>query len=273
MSKIFLAGDTHGSIAHVHYLLRTALDKGCRFVVVLGDFGAWEHMKSGIEFFDAVDKAAGNLGSKVFFIRGNHDKSSLVEELYGEEKDNRGFLEVRYNLSYIPDGTVWTWGRKTFMALGGAYSVDKDARLDEERRLANREGMPDPSMMRGTYWFEEEEMSDADLERYLAAAPDDGVDFLLTHDKPRASNPDWNRKDIPECWPNQDRIQEAVRQLKPSYLFHGHLHYRYNDQILCGDDRYTRVIGLDCDTENSGSGVSRTSWVVLDTDEPHMILV
>src|SRR4051812_6589522 len=96
-----------------------------------------------------------------------------------------------------------------FVALGGAYSVDKQWRVNEERKRRAP----------GTLWFPEEEMTDTEFYRHLAGPSP--VDVLLAHDKPRAANPDWNRKDLPECWPNQDRIQAAAVTLKSKLLVHG----------------------------------------------------
>jgi hypothetical protein len=96
------------------------------------------------------------------------------------------------------------------------------------------------------------------------------VDVMLTHDKPRASNPRWNRKDFPECWPNQDRIQTAVRALRPKLLVHGHLHFPYEDQIRSSGDSWTTVIGLDCDPRAAESGLymKENSWTVLTPSSP-----
>lgn len=264
--RILLAGDTHGYIGHSKYLIRTALAKECDRVFILGDFGYWEHQPAGVTFLDQLEEYAAELGVTVYFLDGNHDKTSLLLEKYSHLRDDDGFMVVRPNVLYAPRGHRWDWHGVEFIALGGAYSVDKDWRLDQEERFP-RKYAPE------SLWFPEEEMSDEDLDVILedSFSP---VDVMLTHDKPRSSSPKWNRKDYLECLPNQDRIQRAMRALRPQALFHGHLHYFYTDEVWYGSSWgemvSTKVMGLLCNPEAGEPGlyVNKTlSWQVLDTDE------
>lgn len=251
--KILLAGDTHGNASHIITLLDNAVKEGCDRIFQVGDFGAWEHVPSGVKYFNDVEKHAKLRGVTVYWLDGNHDKTSLVLEKYGDKKDEEGFLLCRPHVRYAPRGHRWTWAGKNFIALGGAYSVDKDYRL----WLENQRGGA------GTQWFPEEEMSDNDMDTIILG-DSSPVDVMLTHDKPRASNPHWNRKDLEECWPNQDRIQRAVETLKPKLLVHGHLHYRYEDIIDNGNGK-TLVTGLDADPWTAQRFYRvENSWEVLD---------
>lgn len=252
--KILLAGDTHGNTSHIITLLDNAVKEGCDRVFVLGDFGAWEHVPSGVKFFNDVDRHAKVRDVTVYWLDGNHDKTSLVLDKYGSELDEESFMVCRPNLRYSFRGHTWEWGGQLFASFGGAYSVDKDYRLWVEEKRNKPEEM----------WFPEEEMTDEYLDSMLKTF-DGGVNILLTHDKPRASNPRWNRKDLKECWPNQDRIQRAVEELKPHSLYHGHLHYRYEDTIDNGGGE-TQVTGLDADPSAGERKFYRVenSWEVLD---------
>lgn len=251
---MLLAGDTHGNTAHVRYLLEVAVKERCERIFQLGDFGYWEHDQWGVEYLDKVNEYAMKHGVTVYFIDGNHDKTSLLLENYSERRDDEGFILVRPEVRYAPRGHTWTWEGKKFIALGGAYSVDKDYRLDQEKR---RRRPP------GTYWFPEEEMTDTEL-RNIIASTTNTVDFMFTHDKPRASNPAWNRKDLEQCWPNQNRIQEALEALKPHLLVHGHLHHRYDDAVMTAHGK-TQVLGLDADPQTAGLFYRvENSWEVLE---------
>lgn len=279
--KILLAGDTHMDTEHFEYLAETAAILGAEKIFVLGDFGAWEHTPNGVEFMDEVDLTSEITGIKTYFLDGNHDKTSLVVSKYGKMLDGEGFMICRSNLLYAPRGHRWTWGSKKFIALGGAYSTDKQTRLGwelaEEKKLyqflnlygVDMRGTTDVAYLpefsfAGKYWFPEEEMSDEDMDKILIDKTP--VDIMLTHDKPRSTHPKWNRKDIFECHPNQDRIQKAMTILTPKELFHGHLHYRYTDDVRCGDDdEHTVVTGLDCNSEASaGTGDREDSWYLLE---------
>jgi hypothetical protein len=113
-------------------------------------------------------------------------------------------------------------------------------------------------------WWPQEEINDAERDRAMEGGE---VDVMLTHDKPLVAKPRWNRKNIPECIPNQEQIQKVVDATQPTLLVHGHLHFAYEDKI---QSTGTFVKGLDCDPEASrhsgGSGKASESYAVLDLD-------
>lgn len=274
--QVLLVGDLHGNTNHLRHLIDIADREQCSYLFQLGDFGYWPHTPDGRAYLRDCEKFAARAGQTIWWLDGNHDRSSLIDLAV---TDNEGFVIVSDHVRYAPRGHRWTWNGVRFIALGGAYSVDKQWRLQAEQAKASaaaekraRYGYGKPVEAAGTLWFPEEELSDAEL----AAALTDPtpVDVMLTHDKPRASNPAWNRKDIPECWPNQDRIQAAVRALRPALLVHGHLHYPYTDRIRSGDDSWTTVIGLDADPAAAAAERrnydKKDSWEVL-TLEAHSL--
>ncbi|MGW0663811.1 metallophosphoesterase family protein [Streptodolium elevatio] len=290
--RLLLAGDTHGNLGHVRRILGAAADRGIEHVFQLGDFGYWEHEHSGVRFLDSVHRAARDHGVTVYFLDGNHDKSGLIHERYGDRPDAEGFLQVRGRIRYAPRGHTWTWDGVRFLAFGGARSVDKDERLKEEARrrqkAARKEGhriaagrppaeVPD---FAGTLWFPEEEATDDDVRRIVAAASAAGdtadasgtadaagIDVLLTHDKPRATRPGTDRKDLAICHPNQVRVQRLIDALHPRLAAHGHLHYRYT-ATLTGPLATTRVEGLAADPGASWGlpgYKAPDSWLEVDT--------
>ncbi len=269
--RLMLAGDTHGQTAHVDYLLRTAASAECDRVFVVGDFGYWEHEHDGRVYLDKVDRLANRYGVDVAFLDGNHDNLALLLRSYNE-RDADGLVVVRPHVRYAPRGHRWTWGSTRLLALGGAASLDKQWRLDAEakrtgkaaRKARYRDRSLPPAPVRSyaeTLWFPGEELTDAQA----AAAAADGslVHLLLCHDKPRASRPEWNRKDTPAAWPNQDRVQRVVDALRPARVVHGHLHVRYTNVLADG----TVVDGLACD-HVAGAAVPgyrrEDSWLLVD---------
>lgn len=261
--KILMAGDTHGDFHHLHYLLKVAQEEGCDRIFVVGDFGWWAHMESGVSFLAQVDLAAALKGIRIYWLDGNHDKISDLYQHYSDPKylDPEGFIQTHPYLHYAPRGHRWTWDGVTFIALGGAYSVDKDWRI---KGLEQSSG----SQM---YWFPEEQMSDLDMAQILQNR--DLVDVMLAHDMPRGANPQWNQKNILECQENQDRMRHAVQTLDPVLYIHGHLHWAYEDEMWFGhmgpmrDMHSVKVIGLDCNGNGAQwAGYTRPdSWLVLDT--------
>ena len=267
--RILMAGDVHGDFGHSKLLVRIARERLCDRIFVLGDFGYWEHEGAGRQYLDRLDRYANINNVPVYFLDGNHDKTSLLLEKYDDEEhlDKEGFILVRPYIRYARRGHRWTWDDITFAAFGGAYSTDKGWRLGLEKQ--SRE-FRDGKYPAESLWFPEEEMSDEDMNGFLADVSP--VNVILAHDKPRASNPQWNRKNLPLCMPNQDRLQLAVSVLQPELFLHGHLHYRYDDVIAYagrdGEMRVTHVKGLNCNQEAAEPGYKESEcWWVLDTSE------
>lgn len=275
--KIILAGDTHGDANHVKTLLEKARDIEADAVFVLGDFGIWDHLDGG-KFTDQVSVFANRYGIPVLFLPGNHDNYDLLfewEATYPKTAD--GFLEVKPGLFYSPRGHRWTWNGVKFLSLGGAYSVDKEWRVhDDEANVRRAEMRHDRNMMltpKERYllrvgqwsWWSQEEISEQEMRDAMKGGP---VDVMLAHDKPRDAVPGWNRKDLTECWPNQERLQAVVAATLPRLYVHGHLHYAYETTLPRTE---TFVKGLDCDPSASkssgGSGKANQSWAVLSIQD------
>jgi len=272
--RILFTGDSHGDLMYIRSSLAAARRNDCDRIFVLGDFGYWPHMQSGRDFLEQVDKHAAAMKIEVYFLDGNHDNMSpifltpqpvddegfyLHEHSAGEAIDGLPVFVQYEHIHYAWRGHQWNWGGKEFIALGGAYSVDKDWRVKEEAKRGKSEWL----------WFYNEQMTDGDMEQILTHAQPDAVDIIVAHDKPLWSQPDWNRKDYEECLPNQRRLQRAVNQLKPELFFHGHLHYRYTDVIGINVDWETEVHGLDCNPQaaESPNYDKQKSWLVYDTDK------
>lgn len=273
VSRVLLSGDTHGDIDHVHWLIQRAQTSGAQAVFVLGDFGVWDHLDRGA-FTSAVSDLAQQTGMPVFFLPGNHENYDLLfawEATKPRTKD--GFLEVRPGLFYSPRGHRWTWGGVRFMSLGGAYSVDKHGRVQRDQTAVVIAGMhldqgrilredQKYALQTGQLsWWRQEEISQEELDHALRPGE---IDVLLTHDKPREATPGWDRKDLEECWTNQEAIQEVVDAKKPKLLVHGHLHWPYEQELPGG----TWVKGLDCDpgasARSGGTGLAAGSWALLE---------
>lgn len=277
--RLFICGDTHGNTRFWQtYLLPNAAKVRADEIIQVGDFGFWEHDRSGVTYLDELNEAAVEHDLIIHALHGNHDNWSLVMAKYGDTRDDDGFVIVRSHIRYIPQGHIWTWAGLRFRAFGGAYSIDKDWRLRLEakknraalaRAQGRREqGLPEEEIAdyTGTLWFPDEEPTGREFAQ-LMLDDSDRVDVVFSHDKPRRSNPMMTLRDIPECHPNQNRLQAALDVLAPSWWFHGHLHHLYTDTVPCGAHagRNTTVVGLSCDDQAAMTAWRPTdSWCVLD---------
>lgn len=272
--KILLAGDTHGDANAVRTLLQTAQSLKADALFVLGDFGIWDHHDDGA-FTGHVSRFAQQHEVPVCFLPGNHENYDLLFEWEATKpRTDDGFFEIKPWLYYSPRGHRWTWSRVRFLSLGGAYSVDKLPRVMEDQSALRSAQMRqekggvltkrDRYILRtGQYtWWSQEEISEEERDLALKGGR---VDVMLAHDKPRLSQPGWNRKDLEECWPNQQKLQEVMDEVDPSLYVHGHLHHPYQD-LLDGPD----IHGLDCDPNASrysgGTGKVLNSWALLELD-------
>jgi predicted phosphodiesterase len=265
--KILMVGDTHGNSGHVEWAAARAEASAADAMFVLGDFGYWEHGDDGF-FLDKCSAISSDYGIPIYWLDGNHENHTWLRERYinneSVPRDEYGFVQIRKGLFHAPRAHTWEWSGYSFMALGGAYSIDVEGRLIGEQRKARQaraeingrkqQGAPIPDIVRRvaegehTLWWPEEEISDEEIEEALKV---DRVDILLTHDKPLFSEPDWNRKNDPTSMDNQEKVQKALEHLKPRILMHGHLHYSYQDEMLIGADenglQQCTIYGLDCD--------------------------
>lgn len=263
-------GDTHGN---TRWLTRTILplahQLGVDTIVQVGDFGYWEHEPAGVEYLNAVEDACDEHGIPVYWLHGNHDKHSLTLARYGDFLTDQGFLEVRAGVYYIPQGHIWAWNGVRMRAFGGAYSVDKQWRLDLEakrtRRLNAGRAVDDPLLSAAeTIWFPEEQMTDADMDKLLAV--DSGpLDIVFSHDFPAGANPGPHFKTLPDCLPNQKRLQRALDAHRPRLWVHGHLHQYYVDVVGHDDGGETEIVGLAPDPEAAPRFTKPWhSWTVVD---------
>lgn len=269
-----IVGDTHGNTDWMRqYIYPVAMTLQADAVVVLGDFGAWEHTSAGVQFMDDMGALATTTEIPLYWLHGNHDKFSHTVEHY--QPDGRGFLVCRESLFYIPQGHTWMWEGVSFRSFGGAYSIDKAWRVQREQenfmRLMRKAGLRKEATGKstvvprqdGTLWFPEEQMTDADMTELLEA-DNRHKDIVLSHDKPYSAKPQWNRKDLPGCLGNQLRLERALRAHQPLWWFHGHLHYAYRDNVY-GGTWGTTVVGLEPDGAAAEAGwKSKHTWAVAD---------
>src|SRR6187402_275718 len=241
MTKVMLLGDTHGNTGFIiNKVIPAAVEAGVHWIYQVGDFGYWEHTEGGAVFLNKVNAALVAAGLEIVFIQGNHDKVSRIPNNYNELL---GFYPVRTSIWYAPNGTQWEIEGKSFLALGGAYSIDKQWRLKAEKENAEAQVAQQRVKYGNEYsikhlterayednartlWFPEEEMTNEEVNKIVASMKNVQIDVILAHDKPLASNPLVKLMPIPECLPNQRRLQTAVNALQPKLFVHGHLHAR-----------------------------------------------
>lgn len=143
---------------------------------------------------------------------------------------------------YCPRGSIKMIGNKQCMFLGGAYSIDKDWRV------------PNVS------WWHQELIRGTDVNRAIRnsnPATDLGggvdwgqrIDVMLTHDAPpseylEADLAKFGYKVGPESHYNRQMLKQAVDEVRPKVLYHGHYHTRYSAPYTTKDGWQVQVEGI-----------------------------
>jgi predicted phosphodiesterase len=219
VGRVMFLGDTHGNIGWLSHAYKRADQLGCQVIVQCGDFGYWEHTDEGADYLDRASKMADFHEIPLVWIDGNHENHAVLRANYApgcarHEPTAEGFWLIRPDVAYAPRGLVWTWSDVTFLALGGAYSIDKEYRRP------------------GSSWWPEETITEAEV--YAAIGDGQVVDVMVCHDAPAGcpgtipGDGTWDRKK--DAWPeslaNRERVKAVMKVRRPKLLVHGHYHHR-----------------------------------------------
>jgi 3-oxoacid CoA-transferase subunit A len=170
----YITGDTHGDFrAVVRFCLSHNLAADDT-VIVLGD--------AGINYFgnkrdEEPRKLIAKTPATIFCIHGNHERRPQAMDCYQEVLWNGGavFQEPEYpNILFAKDGEMFDLDGIKAIVIGGAYSVDKQIRLEK-----------------GWSWFANEQpdvLTKAYVEQQLEAL-DWQVDVVLSHTCPLRYEP------------------------------------------------------------------------------------
>lgn len=221
---VAFAGDWHGDWAFARDMLSKYTPQVDVFVHT-GDFGfepTW---------VETINYLAEEHATLILAVDGNHENHPWLCSLPVSED---GVRRVQERVWHLPRGFRWRWSGVDFLALGGAYSVN---------RKGGHEGID---------WWPEECITLADFWR---AAEGGLVDIMVTHDCPAGvfipsiASTDENKR----TWPHDDLAAAAahreilagvVAEVQPRHLWHGHYHDRYEGELIHGGGRKTAVHGL-----------------------------
>jgi hypothetical protein len=263
-------GDIHGFTQDGINALNEMGKRNITHVFVVGDFGLWTHRAEGQEFLDDLNEAAKRNRLSVLAVGGNHENWDHWNWFVENLPTAKGFAAVRRRVLLAPKVHEFRLFGKQFVVAGGAVSIDKDYRKEEEKR--NRYGPR-------TLWWPDEELTDQDVERIrnMRFPKTDHADILLTHDCSNYTNFRGRLKPDAESERHRHRIDEVIRAVKPEVHFHGHMHTRYEwENVLShGCSAFdnepwtgpvTMTYGLECNPGAMWGGATGDWWGIFDTD-------
>lgn len=209
--RFIIAGDWHGIAMDALNVVSEAHIRNIPVIVHVGDFGIWHNDKP---FLDKLESVLDLYDIELYFIDGNHENFDM---LYTKRLKEDGTRYVRDHISYLPRGFRWEWQGMSFMALGGAASIDRKYRKE------------------GYDWWPQELISEYDIDKAIKGGP---VDVMFTHDSPSTA-PNSITDNLPgqmnarrafgtlaleTCTWHRTQLARVTNVVMPKALFHGHYH-------------------------------------------------
>jgi len=210
---IFVTGDTHGSYRRLRRFFRDKAVSEDDTLIILGD--------TGLNYYnderDSPHKnAAARLPLTLLCLRGNHDRRPETMADYRTQNCFGGMVYVADaypRILFMGDGQIYRIEGRSFLAIGGAYSIDKEWRLRQ-----------------GHNWFTDEQLDLREMRVIEAKLQAERwqADIVLSHTCPLRFEPaealfagvDQSRVDKSmEWW--LDSIEQRLRYRQ---WFCGHFH-------------------------------------------------
>jgi hypothetical protein len=238
-THVLVCGDWHGSRQWATNVIEHVPDfipDGPRLLLHAGDFGIWPGLFGATYLYD-VEKALEKVDAQLWFVDGNHEDHSRLYQLRQARTGTDRYTapyQISERITWLPRGYRWRWHGRTWMALGGATSVDRSIRTP------------------GIDWWAGEALTHQDT---LDARTGGLVDVMLTHDCPEGVSGAIreSREPLPGWWefgPAEEHrrvLRGVVDDVQPESLLHGHYHHFYRQSVDLGYGKPLHVVGLDCD--------------------------
>ena len=257
-THVGLVGDLHGNERWATSVLDALADRGIKTVYQLGDFGLWPGHE-GSYYLKWIIDTCKDYDLTFWITPGNHEWYDIVED---PETTDGSVPPIQilssgkeWEVAVLPRGYAWEFGGRSFVAFGGAPSIDFQHRV------------------RGRSWWPEEMIRESDLLRLKPA------EIMLAHDAPDGGTvavqqiidtpwwqSGWSEAGLRYAREGRMLMNQAVEIVRPSLFAHGHFHVadeRFDETTQC------RYLSLGSDGDKSNLGIldlesltfeSATSW-------------
>lgn len=221
INKVFLCGDRHGGFGSFNTVKNFTKAKENDIIIVLGDAGI-NFTKT--ERDEKLLSFVNNLGTKFVCIRGNHDgnpKDWNYQLKFDKDLDCKVWIKEQYpNVVFVPNGTVMNINDNRCLAVGGAYSPDKQWRL-----------------INNYTWFEDEQINEEEKYNIIQILnKDNRFDYVFSHTAPynfipinQLSNSFTNIDKTTELFLQKIYCAIDKEQFKGWYLGHYHIDKSYKE--------------------------------------------
>lgn len=166
---VYITGDTHREFDRIEEFCNEYETTGNDILIILGDVGINYFLD---ESDDEIKEELTKFPITLFCIHGNHEERPYLISTYFEKMWHGGlvYYEEEYpNIIFAADGEIYDFDGNKAIAIGGAYSLDKNRRLVAKAP-----------------WFESEQPDERIKEYVVYKLEEAGrrVDFVLSHTGP-----------------------------------------------------------------------------------------
>jgi len=212
MPRIFITGDTHGSMDY-HKLSNKKWKEqksltGEDVLIIAGDWGVlWNDKYIGEEKY-LLDWYS-NKPYRILIVDGNHENHEKFSQLKTVDLFGAKVGQIASNIFHLKRGHVYNIDKNTFFIMGGAKSIDRIYRTE------------------GESWWPEEVPSVAEKQFGLTQLQqyDWKIDYVITHTAPSSII-----RSLPyiDYWKMKDKtsnyLDKINNSLKFKRWFFGHFH-------------------------------------------------
>lgn len=217
----YITGDKHGRFDFLPYWCEEMKTSKSDILIILGDTGL-NYFKDNRD--DQLKESISKCPITLFCIRGNHEERPCNVLSYRQELFHLGvvFVEDKYpNIKFAEDGSIFSFDGSLVLAIGGAYSVDKQYRLDNHFK-----------------WFESEQLNELEMTRIAAEVKGMSFDYVLTHTCPISMQPTYLFLGWVEQSTVDNSMEKWLEEVKNSISYKkwyfGHYH---DDRKLWGNSK------------------------------------
>lgn len=169
-----ITGDKHQQFQPIRDLDTIKYPPEETAIIILGDAGVnWnlDHTDQEVKYY------LSSLGYRFYLVRGNHEERpeniSNIHIWYDKEIDNNVYIEDEFpSIRYLIDGTEYNFNDYHTLVLGGAYSVDKEYRIQNNWN-----------------WFQQEQLSAEERISIFHKTQNYSYDIVLSHTCPYTWRP------------------------------------------------------------------------------------